>query len=523
MALVEKGQLAEAETLCLAILEQAPDAAGHQMMGFIAHQTARHDLTVQHCTAANRCGLTDWSNDLRLGRSLLVLGQRDEAFAALRRSCTLSPTNIEPALLLLDELMGAGYEPEAAALYGEMLAHIADASLARHWQQLKFTCSRSPPVAPEGMVICAQMTARHWAERAGGPVMLVEGVDDIPAEAPHVIGSETPYFRATTKSNDPYVAELRDVSIFSKSNIVLTRDGFALNEPGAHPEYGTLVSHRSDAVVVSQRGNQLLVDTRSYAMQPIDTGIMMSGVVSDAFGHWCVEYLPRLQFYEHHPDYEHLPIIVDEAMPQSHFDYLACIAKNPLIRLPTGAGFTCECLIYAPPATFFPVHMLPNDIPAHEIGPVSPRSYRYLKARVEASLGTTPPQGRKYFLSRRSMTWRRLANDAEIAAFLEARGYVTIEIETLTFAEQVRLFQSASHIVASNGSALQNIIFSDPSVQLIILSQSNLVNWGAFYAQTGALGYESVFVTGTSVGDASQKHSDYIVPLSILAEALGEI
>lgn len=518
--LIASGQLKDAETRCRQILQVHQDAHALQLLGYLAQQTGRYELAVEQCIAANNLGLEDWSNHFVLGMSQRSLNQHVEAAAALTAAYELLPTNIDVAVLLLEQTFVVDGLTSATALYRKMSSRTADETLTRAWKKLVFEKGDLLVAPPDGCIACNLMTARNWALDRGFVVTNVEGVDDIPVESPPVIGITPISYKTTIYSTDPYFLELRGATVFSKSNIVLTSDGVALDETGAHEHYGQFVSHQSDNAVIGQRDGRLLINTSSFEIRTLDAGIMLSGALSGAFGHWVPEYLPKLQFYEHHPEFSQLPIIVDEDMPQSHYDYLNCISKNSLIKIPANVGFRCERLIYAPPATFFPAHLFPNEIPAHEIGPVSPRSYWYLKSRVEATLGTRRPGGGKYFLSRRNMTWRRLSNDTEVSVFLEANGYETVQIESLSFAEQVRMFQNASHIVASNGSSLQNIIFSDQSVSLLVLSQSNLVNWGAFYAQTGELGYKSRFVCGESIGDASQKHADYFIPLSTLELAI---
>ncbi|MFP3553209.1 glycosyltransferase family 61 protein [Paraburkholderia sp. SIMBA_049] len=518
--LVAGGRLADAEMTCRSVLQDGPNGQASELLGYIAQQSGFYELAIEQCVAANESGLRGWSNYLVLGLSLRALDRHAEAVAALSTAHQLMPTRSDVVMLLLEEtFVTHGFE-SAEALYRRIAAELISADIARFWRKLSFERAEVPFVSTEGDIACELMTAQSWAHSRGVPVTQVEGVDAIPVESPPVIGACTQHYKTTIYSNAPYVVELPDATLFSKSNIVLTADGVALDETGAHERYGQFVSHQSDCAVIGQRGARVLLDTSAFEIRTLDTGIMLSGALSQAFGHWVPEYLPKLQFYEHHPEFKELPIIVDAGMPQSHYDYLSCIAKNPVIKIPPNVAFRCRRLIYAPPATFFPAHLFPNSIPVHEVGPVSPRSYQYLKSRVEATLGTPKSNGKKYFLSRRNMAWRRLSNDAEVAAFLEARGYETIQIETLSFGEQVRLFQGASHIVASNGSSLQNIIFSDPLVDLLVLSQSNLVNWGAFYAQTGALGYHSRFVCGESIGDPSRKHADYVVPISTLEAAL---
>jgi hypothetical protein len=371
-----------------------------------------------------------------------------------------------------------------------------------------------------GLISCRQMRARDWAEAARQNVSLVFDVEQIPIVSPQVVGEERRVFTTSVTSNQPYVAELRDVTVFSKSHIVLTPDGVAINDTGADIRFGQYVSHKSDGAVIGQRAGRLLLDPSSYQTEDVDAAAMLSGAASDAFGHWFPEFLPKLQFLEQHPAFRGLPIIVDEQMPASHFDFLSAVVPNPIIKLAAGRALRCKTLLYAPPPTFYPVHLLPHDLSQYDVGPASPRSLRFLQERVEAKFGAPRPSGRKVYLSRRNMTWRRLVNDAEISAYLESKGYETIQIEKLAFADQVRLFQSAGSIVAANGSSLLNLIFSDPSVRVLVLAQSNLFNWAGFCGQMGALGYESSFVRGQPFGNPDEKHSDYSIPIDGLERAL---
>jgi hypothetical protein len=65
---------------------------------------------------------------------------------------------------------------------------------------------------------------------------------------------------------------------------------------------------------------------------------------------------------------------------------------------------------------------------------------------------------------------------------------------------------------------LLNLIFADPSANVLVLSQPNLYNWGAFQGPMEVLGYRPLFVCGVNVTDMERKHSDYTVaPEQIIA------
>lgn len=73
-------------------------------------------------------------------------------------------------------------------------------------------------------------------------------------------------------------------------------------------------------------------------------------------------------------------------------------------------------------------------------------------------------QPEKVFLSRRGT--RNLENEAEVEAYLAARGYVTIYPEDLPVAEQLRLFEHAHSMVAIHGAGLAPLLYLSDAARL---------------------------------------------------------
>lgn len=83
---------------------------------------------------------------------------------------------------------------------------------------------------------------------------------------------------------------------------------------------------------------------------------------------------------------------------------------------------------------------------------------------VTDATSDSPPVGRRLFLSRRDT--RTLSNEAEVAAYLAARGFVTVYPETLPVADQFRLFREAETIVAIHGAGLAPLLYIPPGGRL---------------------------------------------------------
>jgi len=78
-----------------------------------------------------------------------------------------------------------------------------------------------------------------------------------------------------------------------------------------------------------------------------------------------------------------------------------------------------------------------------------------------------PQNAKKLFISRKNASYRRILNEEELLPFLQREGFTIIQPETLSFTEQISLFQSAEVILAPHGAGLANLVFSKPGTKLI--------------------------------------------------------
>lgn len=438
-----------------------------------------------------------WLFNFIAGVSLKGTGRAKDAVRYLRQAVAICPKDRQTIRQFIEAVAAAEGIDAAAKEYAE---HCRKTGLE------------------VDIVVAPISSVRDWANGVGLPLLEAGEVETIPFKSPNVWGrrpDDEPHF---APSNKPYVADLKNVRIFSNSSLVLTADGTALNDTGSHPEFGHIVSFAYEKVVLAQQPGKVLLNFGEFTTREIEAGIWLSGLASSAFGHWLPEFLPKLQFLQQHPDFADLPIIVDAEMPQSHFDHLRRLAANPLIKLQANESFLCRRLLVAPAHSFFPVETFPNDIPKSRLPGLSPRAMEFLRAG--RSFETETAGRRRIFMARKNMKWRRLVNEDEIVKDLTKLGFETVYIEELTVGEQIELLQESQWIVAPNGSAMLNLIFADTSTKLLVLSQPNLHNWGSFQGPMDSLGYHSLFVCGDSALDEEQKHSDYHVPVPRIREAL---
>jgi tetratricopeptide (TPR) repeat protein len=463
--------------------------------------------------------------------SLQQQGRLEEALTFALRAVAGSPTQGHPYFIAGFALKGMGREAEACPHLREAVAlepdnvgnlrYLVEAVAASHGIAAaadEFTRHCHRIGRPVEIKVAPISSVRDWARKAGHALLEAGEIEEIPFEAPCVWGAPVPSERYHASSNKPYVAEIADARIFSHSGLVLTADGTALSDVGGHLRFGRYVSFAYEKLVLARADRDLLLDLDGYETRTIDGGVHLAGSASGFFGHWLPEFLPRLEYFRSHPDFAGLPIIVDADMPQSHFELLRRYVDNPLILLRDGESLVCRRLLVSPPPAFSPVELLPNDIPVHEMPGLSPRALRFLRSGFDDAC--RGPRTGRFFLSRRRMKWRRLLNEAEIAAELSGIGFEEVFLEDLDIGAQVDIFQRAEWIVAPNGSSLLNLIFAHPDVKLLVLSQPGLFNWGTYQGPMRSLGYHPVWLCGENAAAGMGKHADYAVPVGRVLQVL---
>ena len=89
----------------------------------------------------------------------------------------------------------------------------------------------------------------------------------------------------------------------------------------------------------------------------------------------------------------------------------------------------------------------------------------------QMGLTDVKPQ-RKIMLVRTKANARRIQNSSVIETIATANGFEVVDMEDYSFAEQVRLMRSASHVVAQHGAGLTHILFMHPNARVLELHKA---------------------------------------------------
>jgi capsular polysaccharide biosynthesis protein len=183
--------------------------------------------------------------------------------------------------------------------------------------------------------------------------------------------------------------------------------------------------------------------------------------------HWLFQCLSPLLVARRHGLAEDVNLLVPPLSPTRRASLeLAGVVPEQIIELPPTAAAVIDRGIYTN-LTSGDFAFLPH--------PAIVAGFRGLEDRIARSAHA----GRRVFISRADATARRMVNEAELAAALEAVGFDIVVCGVLSLAEQVALFRDARLIVAQHGAALSNLLFAadgDEAPLVVELHQENYIN-----------------------------------------------
>jgi capsular polysaccharide biosynthesis protein len=212
----------------------------------------------------------------------------------------------------------------------------------------------------------------------------------------------------------------------------------------------------------------------------------------DNYYHWLVDVLPRLAVLRA-AGVPELPVVTPAQCTSFQDGSLRSL------------GITDRRLPFAGPRMTFDTLVWPSGL--DPIGFPSPRTAAWLRHAFLADLTPGSPRTRLYV--RRSS--RTIANELEVSEVLERFGLDAVQPETLSFAEQVRLFSEAELVLGCHGAGMANSVFARPGARIIELFQPGYVNLSTYrLARSAGMRYR--YLVGRAAGPRRRgKDRDIVV------------
>ncbi|WP_263217556.1 glycosyltransferase 61 family protein [Pseudomonas atacamensis] len=326
-----------------------------------------------------------------------------------------------------------------------------------------------------------------------------------------------------------YIAVLESTAGISRCNVV-TANGQIVLDGVTHPAFyrsGLGDLYDKENVVLSRNGEYALVQWPNKQPQKIEHGLKMFGVQSGNYGHWFLEFLPRMLAFDSDFCDESFTIVVDANMPQSHLDSLSLLnsKKRPVVVLPANTTVDFSKLAMTPVPAFFPLDV-EEGVAYDTVWPCD--IFSQLKTKIVEGLHREgfvfSEKPTRLFLSRRGFSSRQLLNEIELEKMLHDFGFTTIYPETMSFSEQVDAFQSATIVVGSCSSALTNAIFCNAGARIVaLINDCQDFNFRGYASFIEAGGAHIMFVRGVSCPDQDsvhRYHRSYVVSSEAFSSAI---
>ena len=242
---------------------------------------------------------------------------------------------------------------------------------------------------------------------------------------------------------------------------------------------------------------------------------------SPNFGHWLVDQAMALSFLAHRGvlDTNHIVIhrVEDPTLREIVRQTIAAILPDAIVHEhPDDEIWQFREMLWLMPLN------LPRLFGRWHVPPVfrfcpQPRLFSLPAAldslrtdllRAPVPVGARP---RRLHVLRPRVTWRKLENEAEVAAIAVRHGFSPVVPDTLSIAEQAALFAGAEAVLGVKGAAMTNILFARPSCRLILLSPADFID--QFYwsiASLRGIAYHELFGALVTRGKVAG-HNDFRV------------
>ncbi|MFO1515051.1 MAG: glycosyltransferase family 61 protein [Verrucomicrobiota bacterium] len=189
------------------------------------------------------------------------------------------------------------------------------------------------------------------------------------------------------------------------------------------------------------------------------TVAVLAAAAGTNYYHWLFDSLPRLHLLQlAGVEWNHLDfLLLNEPVQSFDVDSLALLGIPPqrAVRC-SKRQITIADRLFVPP------------MPTPLQGQIAPWMCEFLRKSFLTQIRPTGSGGRLY-LSRRNSPKRRMENEAEVESFFQQQGFTSLQLEKLSFREQVAAFAGASIVAGPHGAGFANLVFAPPATRVIEL------------------------------------------------------
>ena len=119
-------------------------------------------------------------------------------------------------------------------------------------------------------------------------------------------------------------------------------------------------------------------------------------------------------------------------------------------------------------------------------------------------------------MSRSLARVRRIANENQLTATLQERGYESVQLETLSLRDQVELVTGTNRIVGMHGAGLVHMLWASDHTRVLELRDWNDAGNNCYFSLARALGFGYYYLKCLP----AEAKDEFVVAPDTLADAL---
>ncbi|MCS6790452.1 MAG: glycosyltransferase family 61 protein [Bacteroidia bacterium] len=231
------------------------------------------------------------------------------------------------------------------------------------------------------------------------------------------------------------------------------------------------------------------------------------------YSHWFADCLPRLLSVERYTSY---PLLLPSNYQRFAWESLKALGVERILPMEPKYFYRVKWLV------------LPHMPWLDSLVLFYPQVQFYRERFL--SLWGRSPAGKRIYLSRARATRRKVLNEEEIRPVLDRYGFLFLEAERLSLAQQVELFSQAHVLLALHGAGHMNLLWMPPGSHIIeIVSEAHTTPHPVHFMYANfsrILGHQhSVFYAATAEHSKREifDRADVIVNPERLAAFLSEV
>jgi capsular polysaccharide biosynthesis protein len=259
-----------------------------------------------------------------------------------------------------------------------------------------------------------------------------------------------------------------------------------------------------------------LLDARSFPRYARCRGPVVA--VNSPYGanyyHWMLDVVPRLELLRRHAadTMEQDPTLLLETLREPfQYEVLEWLGiPSSRVRATSERSYRGFPLI-VPSLAGQPIH------PPHWC-------VRYAKSALAGIGGTLPSvPHRRLYITRAGQQRRRILNEDALLDVLTERGFEAFDPTGLTVGEQAAAFGAATHVIATHGAALTNLLFCPPGARVLeFFSPTYRPACYFLIARHLGLGYQPLLGETEDTG-AAMVDPDIAIDPEAVVHALGQL